>query len=67
MKNFTQYAEAGEKTINENDRYDMQLSNYKELSAKLEAGELCLMEVVRQAFCAGVEAGTRIAKKNASN
>ena len=63
MKNFTQYAEAGEKTIHDNDRYDMQLDNYNELVGKYNAGEIALFEVVRQSFLAGVEAGTRIANK----
>ena len=64
MRNFDRYVELGEKKIESNDKYDMQMSDCKNLVDKYNAGEIALFEVVRQSFLAGVEAGSRIERRD---
>lgn len=64
MKNFEKYAEEGQKKINKNSRFDMQVSDMDEL-LKLARVDMC--EALRKAFNAGVEAGSRIEKKTAAD
>lgn len=64
MRNFDKYAAEGEKKVRANSHYDMTTSDFFALTSKYEAGEISIYEVITRAFFAGVEAGSRIEKKN---
>lgn len=63
MKNFENYAAEGKKKIEKNSRYDMQISDYKFVIDKIKEG-LDIVDALSLVFHAGVEAGSRIEKKN---
>lgn len=62
MRNFEKYAVEGQKKIENNSPYDMQVSD---MDALLKLARVDMCEALRKAFHAGVEAGSRIEKKNA--
>lgn len=65
MRNFENYVAEGQKKIEKNSRYDMQLSDYQTITEKMDKG-LSLFEALEMVFKAGVEAGSRIEKKAAA-
>jgi len=64
MRNFEKYAAAGEAKMKKHRHFDMTTSDFFTLTSKMESGEFSIYDVISMTFYAGVEAGSRIEKKN---
>lgn len=64
MRNIEQYAEAGQKKIQDNAHYDLQVSDMQTLLDL--ANDAGMIEALERAFHAGVEAGARIQAKRSA-